>query len=160
MTTVLQTTENTQDMVIESINKLVRRERNDSGLLGLLSLRGGSVLSRDGSRVRGRIHSHRVSVLVRPLDKFKRESGAGKIDESESAHSGGGAYLSVGLTGIFFSTSLPPFSKMKWLRAVLAPPPVSALISTRLGSDRSAYGRLFWQHPQHQRPVGSGWVQK
>lgn len=53
-------------------------------------------------------------------------------------------HLSAGLTGIFLSTSLPPFSKMKWLRFVLPPSPApSAVISTRFGSESSGYGSSF-----------------
>lgn len=57
------------------------------------------------------------------------------------------AHLSTGLTGIFFSRSFPPFSKIKWLRFVLPPSPApSAVISTRSGSDRSGYGSSFYKH--------------
>ena len=48
----------------------------------------------------------------------------------------GGMHLSVGVTGLRLSTSLPPFSKMKWLRFVL---PFSlaprAAMRRRLGSE-------------------------
>ena len=55
-----------------------------------------------------------------------------------------GTHLSAGLTGIFFSTSLPPFSKMKWLRFVLPPSPApSAVMSTRFGSESKGYGSSF-----------------
>lgn len=60
------TTENTQDSVIESSHQTRFEGRNNSGFLGLL-------------RLCGSIHSHRISVLVQPLDKFKRKRRAGKI---------------------------------------------------------------------------------
>ena len=41
--------------------------------------------------------------------------------------------------------SLPPFSKMKWLRLVFPPSPApSAVMRTRLGSDSNGYGSSLY----------------
>lgn len=60
------TIENTQGSVIESRYQTRFEERTDSGFLGLL-------------RLCGSIHSHRIGVLVWPLDKFECKFGAGKV---------------------------------------------------------------------------------
>jgi hypothetical protein len=53
--------------------------------------------------------------------------------------------LSLGETGSFFSTSVPPLANMKCPRFVLPPASFapSAAMRTRSGSDRSGYGNSF-----------------
>jgi hypothetical protein len=86
---------------------------------------------------------------IQRLDKFQGEGGtiyasaekliSVKVWEPTTT------YLSPGETGSFFSTSFPPFAKMKCPRFVFpdasfAP---SAAMRTRSGSDNSGYGNSF-----------------
>ena len=100
-----------------------------------------------GTRVRGIIHSHCVSVLVQPLDESESKFEAGNTDEGRNLSTrtiGRNAELPVREFDGVFSVSLPPFLKMKLFRAGFTPPSVSASISIRSGPDRSAYGRVLW----------------